>query len=70
MKDPIVEEVRKARQDHAKKFNHDLSEICNDLKNIEKKSGHEMATFPPKLLIKASSRLRSSAAEAYENRGK
>ena len=27
MKDPIVEEVRKARQDHAREFNYDLKEI-------------------------------------------
>ena len=31
MKDPIVEEVRKARQAHAKQFNHDLTAICADL---------------------------------------
>jgi len=32
MKDFIVEEVRKARQDHAEEFNHDLSAIFEDLK--------------------------------------
>ena len=64
MKDPIVEEVRKARQDHAIKFNHDLSAICKDLKRIEKECGHKVVSFPPKLLTKASSRPPSSAAEA------
>ena len=52
MKDPIVEEVRKARQDHAKEFNHDLAAICNDLKRIEKQCGHRLVSFPPKLLIR------------------
>jgi hypothetical protein len=50
MKDPIVEEVRKARQDHAKEFNHDLAAICNDLKRIERQCGHRLVSFPPKLL--------------------
>ena len=39
MKDPIVEEVRKARQDHAKEFNHDLSAICKDLKKARRLFG-------------------------------
>lgn len=53
MKDPIVEEVRKARQDHAKAFNHDLAAICNDLKRIERQQyGHRLVSFPPKLLTR------------------
>ena len=64
MKDPIVEEVRQARQDHAKEFNHDLSKICKDLKRIERECGHRLVNLPPKLLTKASSRPHSSAAEA------
>ncbi|MBK1619110.1 hypothetical protein CKO42_11830 [Lamprobacter modestohalophilus] len=52
MKDPIVEEIRKAREDHAKEFNHDITAICADLKRIEKECGHEVVSFPPKLLIK------------------
>ena len=52
MKDPIVEEVRKARQDHAKEFNHDLAAICNDLKRIERQCGHRVVSFPPKLLTR------------------
>ena len=64
MKDPIVEEVRKARQDHAKEFNHDLSAICKDLKRIEKECGHKLVSLPPKLLKKSSSLHRTSATEA------
>jgi len=64
MKDPIVEEVRKARQDHAREFNHDLVAICRDLKRIESACGHTLVSLPPKLLTKASSRPRSSVAEA------
>lgn len=31
-KDPIVEEVRKIRQEHAAKFNYDLKAICEDIR--------------------------------------
>ena len=31
MKDPIVEEVRKARDEHARKFHYDLDAICRDI---------------------------------------
>ena len=55
MKDPIVEEVRKARQDHAKEFDRDLSKICKDLKRIERECGHRLVSLPPKRLTKASS---------------
>jgi hypothetical protein len=56
MKDPIVEEVRKARQDHAKQFNHDLTAICDDLKKIEKECGNRLVSLPPKLLEKKKGR--------------
>lgn len=55
MKDPIVEEVRKARQDHAKEFDHDLSAICRDLKRIEQECGHPIVSFQPKRLTQVSS---------------
>ena len=35
-KDPIVEEVRKIREAHARKFNYDLQAIYKDLKKREK----------------------------------
>lgn len=50
MIDPIVEEVRKARQEHARKFHYNLDEICNDLKKIEKESGREIVSLEPKPL--------------------
>jgi len=40
--DPIVEEVRKARNQHARKFRYKLTDICSDLKKIEKTSGHRV----------------------------
>jgi hypothetical protein len=37
--DPIVEETRKARQEHAARFNYDLGAICRDLKEQEARGG-------------------------------
>ena len=54
MMDPIVDEVRKARQEHAQKFNNNLDDICNDLKRIEKECGHKIVSLQPKLLTKQS----------------
>ncbi len=52
MKDPIVEEVREARQKHAERFNFDLHAICEDLKKKEKKLRNPIKSLPPKLLVK------------------
>lgn len=39
MNDPIVAEVRKVRDAHSARFNHDLDAIFWDIKEREKKSG-------------------------------
>jgi hypothetical protein len=39
MNDPIVDEVRRVRDDHAASFNYDLDAIFRDIKEREKKSG-------------------------------
>ncbi len=48
MKDPIVEEVRKHRQEHTDKFKGDLSAICKDLRHLQIASGRKVVRFPPK----------------------
>jgi len=48
MKDPIVEEVRKHRMEHTRKFQGDLSAICADLRSIQIASGHKVVRLPPK----------------------
>ena len=50
MIDPIVEEVRKARFEHASRFGFDLDAICEDLRRIQKTCGHRVVSLPPKLL--------------------
>lgn len=46
--DPIVEEVRQARQQHAAKFKYDLEAIYQDLKQQEAASGWQIVAFPPR----------------------
>ena len=53
MRDPIVETVREAREEHAKKFNYDLHEICEDLRSKQKDCGHKVISLPPKHITKA-----------------
>ena len=50
--DPIVEEVRKARDAHAAKFNYDLQAIYRDLKEQEKQSGRTFVSYPPKRITR------------------
>ena len=46
--DPIVEEVRKARDAYAKQFNYDLDAIYRDLKAKEGQSGRRVVPCPSK----------------------
>jgi hypothetical protein len=46
--DPILEEIWKARDEHARRFNYDLKKICADLRRIEKQSGRRVVTRKPK----------------------
>ena len=43
--DPIVEEVRSAREEHAAKFNYNLDEIVRDLQEKQKKSSNKVITL-------------------------
>lgn len=42
-KDPIVEEVRKARDEYARRFNYDVEAICEDLRKKEEQARREGA---------------------------
>jgi len=46
--DPIVEEVREARQRHAASFNFDARAIFEDLKRKEQASNRKIVSYPPK----------------------
>jgi hypothetical protein len=47
-KDPIVEEVRKVRNEHAAKFNYDLKAIYQDLIEQQRLTGHRYVRFEPR----------------------
>ena len=48
--DPIVEEVREAREGHAVKLNYDLAAICRDLKRQQEEEGWKVVSLPPRRL--------------------
>ncbi len=52
MKDPIVEEVRKIRDEHAARFDYDIDAIFEDLKRREKESRQSVITLAPKRVVK------------------
>jgi len=43
--DPIVDEIRAARQKHAAKFNFDLKKIAQDLVEKQKKSNRKVVSY-------------------------
>jgi len=49
--DPIVEEVRAARNAHAKKNNYDLKSIATDLKKQQTKGKRKVVTLSPKKVV-------------------
>jgi hypothetical protein len=45
MNDPIVDEVRRIRDEHAARFNYDLWAIFRDIKEQERRSGLKFVSF-------------------------
>jgi hypothetical protein len=48
MKDELIEEVRKARQEQAAKWNFDLKAILEDARRRQEQSGRQIVSFAPK----------------------
>ena len=48
MKDPIVEEVRRFRNEHSKKFHYDLDAICEEYKKHQAHIGKRLVRLKPK----------------------
>jgi hypothetical protein len=51
MKDPIVEEIRKFREEHSKKFGNNIDAICKDLYQHQIKCEHRLVRFKPKKIL-------------------
>ena len=45
MNDPIVDEVRRVRAEHAARFNYDLWAIYRDIKEQQERSGLKFVSF-------------------------
>ncbi len=52
LNDPIVEEIRSIRDEHAARFNYDLDAIFDDIKKSEKELGLPLVTLPPNRVAK------------------
>ncbi len=48
MRDPIVGEIRRFRDEYARKFNYDLDAIFEDLKDKQRQSGRKAVTLKPR----------------------
>jgi hypothetical protein len=46
--DPIIEEVRRVRQEYAKRLNYDLHAIAADLRKQEQQHSERLVSFPAK----------------------
>lgn len=46
--DEIVDEVRRVREEHAKKFNYDISAICTDIRQKQAASNHKVVSLEQK----------------------
>ena len=60
MIDPIVEEVRKYRNNHAKKFNYDMHAICTDLMAKQGRHGHTVVKLNPHKMPTRASTLKNA----------
>lgn len=49
--DPIVEEIRRYRSEHADKYGHDLDRICEALRERQEKSSRKVVKRSPRLLL-------------------
>lgn len=52
MEDPIVEEVRKYRKQHAARYGNDLRRIVDALRKEERQSSRKLLNPGPKLRLK------------------
>lgn len=50
MKDPIIEEIRRFRNEHSKQLNYDLDAICEDYKAHQTRAGKQLVRLKPKTI--------------------
>ena len=52
LNDPVVEEIRRIRDEHAARFNYDLDAIFDDFERSQKELGLPLITLPPNRLTR------------------
>jgi hypothetical protein len=70
--DPIVAEVRRAREAYAKQCNYDVHAMWRDLQERQHQSGRPVLSLPPKRpepLVSGTSTPRQEAPNTYEAPG-
>ncbi len=45
-RDPIVEEVRRIKEEHAARYNYDIRAMCRSLREEQKRSGRKLVSPP------------------------
>lgn len=50
MKDPIIEEIRRIRNEHSRKFNYNLDAICEDYKTHQTQIKDRLVRLQPKMI--------------------
>ncbi|NNJ84286.1 MAG: hypothetical protein HKP13_05015 [Gammaproteobacteria bacterium] len=53
IRDPIVEEIRRYRQEHSEKYDYDLKKICEALRSRQTRSKKEVVSRGPRLAKQA-----------------
>jgi hypothetical protein len=48
MNDPIIAEIRRIRDEYARRFNYDLHAMCEDLRRKQELRGARVVTYPPR----------------------
>jgi hypothetical protein len=51
MRDNIIDEIHRIRDEHAKKFNYDLNAICEDYKKYQLEFAKRLVSLPSRKLI-------------------
>lgn len=64
MTDPIAEEVRSFREEHAARFDYDLKAIFADIQKQQKASGREFVSFPAKRIPVANKKASAAMQDA------
>jgi len=44
-RDPIVEEIRRIKEEHAARYDYDIRAMCKDLREEQKRSGAKVVSF-------------------------